>query len=385
MQSSDTVLFVSPGPNLSNPASGEGTRLRNLSRELSERGWRVLALVPENMANNCPDWIVQQYTYEQWSLPFLTDLNPKFIRSIHRVLSREPVDVIHASTGVCAGKLNAMLGSDTTVVYAAQNVEADHAQDFVDPDLPAYKRLVGPRLIPLIERATIHCADGVTTVSEKDRRRFVERYGLNDGNIKTVPTGTTAVNQLDLAAPSNVRNRLGVGSESVVVFHGYYDHPPNREAAELIDQRIAPRLRKQNIDVEFLLVGKNPPGVSAPNVHSVGFVDDLLSVLNIADVAVVPILHGGGTKTKLYDYISLSLPIVATQKAIEGIDLDHELHGLFTSDVDEEFVSCLLTLLQDDLLRNEIQQNLVQLAKEWNWRRSAYELNMAYHEFIQKK
>lgn len=46
MQNNDTVLFVSPAPDLNNPASGEGTRLRNLSLELSECGWQVFTLVP---------------------------------------------------------------------------------------------------------------------------------------------------------------------------------------------------------------------------------------------------------------------------------------------------------------------------------------------------
>lgn len=379
MRSSDTVLFVSPGPNLTNPASGEGTRLKNLSRKLSERGWRVLALVPENTADNCPDWIAQQYTYEQWSLPFLTDLNPGFIRSIHRVLSREPVDVIHASTGVCAAQLNTMFGSDTTVVYAAQNVEADHAQDFVNPDLPAYKRLLGPKLIPLIEAVTVPCADGLTTVSEKDKDRFAERYSLNKKNIQTVPTGTHSVNQSELKSPSSVRKQLGVSDGPLAVFHGYYDHSPNREAAELIDLRVAPAMRDHNI--EFLLVGANPPEVSSSNVHAVGFVKDLLSVLNVADVAVVPILHGGGTKTKLFDYVSLSIPIVATEKAVEGVDIKSQQHGIITSDLDDEFLASLATVIRDEGLRAELENNLGRLADKWNWEHSADQLEEAYNDF----
>lgn len=62
-----------------------------------------------------------------------------------------------------------------------QNVEADHAQDFVAPDLPVYKRVLGPRLIPGIERVTVWCADGVITVSESDRDRLIARYRNPNG------------------------------------------------------------------------------------------------------------------------------------------------------------------------------------------------------------
>lgn len=278
MQSSRTVLFVSPGPDLSSPASGEGTRLRNFSRELSERGWRTLTLVPEHTSDSVPDWVTRQYIYQQWSLPHLTDLNPSFVRALRKVSSEESVEVVHLSTGVCAAKALTLFDSDTTIVYAAQNVEADHAQDFVDPELPVYKRLFGPRLIPIVEWATVHCADGMTTVREKDRDRFIERYGLNGGAVEAVRTGTTAVNRNELEDSFDVRDRLGINADAVAVFHRYYEHPPNREAAELIDRKIAPAMAERDIDLAFLLVGKDPPEVSSPNVYSVGFVDDLLSV-----------------------------------------------------------------------------------------------------------
>lgn len=379
MRTNSTVLFVSPGPDLLNPASGEGTRLKNLSRELSERGWRVLTLVPKETSDQCPEWVDRQYSYDQWSLPFLTDLNPSFFRALRRILSRETVDVVHLSAGVCAAKLIGMFESDMTVVYAAQNVEADHARDFVDPDLPIHKRLLGPRLIPVIEWATVHCADRVTTVSEKDRDRFVERYGLADDTVWAVPTGTTPIDDSDLDPPSDVREQLGVSDGPLVVFHGYYGHPPNREAAELIDEQIALAFRERGLDAEFLLVGKDPPSVSSPNVHAVGFVEDLYSVLNAADVAALPIRHGEGTKTKLYDYVSLALPIVATEKAIKGIDLEPERHGLIVDGVDEEFVSRLATAVEDEEIYVELSNNLTELAEKYRWDRSVDSLEQAYN------
>jgi len=378
-EGSGRVLFVSPGPSIADPESGEGARLHNLSRHLAEE-WDVYTLVPEAVADETPSWVRRQYTYSQWSMPFLTDLNPSFLRSVRHAISDASIDVVHVSTGVCASRLVAVVGGDVAVVYAAQNVEADHAQDFVDPDLPAYKRLFGPRLIPLIERASVGCAAGITTVSEKDRGRFVERYGVDPGRIRAVPTGTESIDSDSLEDPTVVRDRYGLGDGPVAVFHGYYEHPPNREAAELIDERIAPALRERGVDVEFLLVGKGAPDVSSPNVHAVGFVDDLYSVLGAADLAVVPILHGGGTKTKVYDYVSLGLPIVATKKGLEGIDLEDGRHALVTAGVDEAFVEAVEEVVVDEDLSSELTENLRRLAEEWSWDRSADRLEAFYRE-----
>jgi glycosyltransferase involved in cell wall biosynthesis len=304
--------------------------------------------------------------------------------TLKRVLSKEDIDVIHLSTGVCTAKLLTLIDSDTTVVYAAQNVEADHAQDFVDPDLPIYKRLLGPRLIPLIEWATVRCSDGITTVSDKDKKRFADRYGLSNHKMKTIPTGTTVVSRSKLEDPSDIRDHLDINSNRVAVFHGDYAHPPNLEAARLIDKQIAPVMTEQNIDLSFILVGNDPPNVSSPNVHTTGFVENILSVLNVADVAVVPILHGGGTKTKIYDYISLSLPIVATKKAVEGIDLIDGVHACITKYSDEGIISCMLKLLRDEQRYLTMQQNLNDLSEEWTWKQSVERLDDGYHEMQNK-
>jgi glycosyltransferase involved in cell wall biosynthesis len=374
---SDRVLFVSPGPSIADPESGEGARLHHLSQHLAEE-WEVYTLVPDDIADEPPTWVQRQYTYSQWSMPFLTDLNPSFLRGVRRAIRDASVDVVHVSTGVCAARLAAALDGDVTVVYAAQNVEADHAQDFVDPDLPAHKRLFGPRLIPLVERASVTCADGLTTVSEKDRERFVERYGVNPDRVRAIPTGTESIDGDSLEDPIAVRDRYGLGDGPVAVFHGYYEHPPNREAAEVIDEQIAPALRERGVDLEFLLVGKGAPEVSSRNVHTVGFVDDLYSVLGAADLAVVPILHGGGTKTKVYDYVSLGLPIVATEKGLEGIDLEDGRHALVTAGANEPFTEGIERLVTDGDLSTELSKNLQQLAEEWSWDRSAERLETFY-------
>lgn len=372
------ILFVSPGASIVNPASAEGTRLKHLSQQLSKT-WDICVLVPSDVGRGATEWIDTVYTYDQWEHPFLTDLNPSFITTMGRVLQRENVDIVHASKGICSTKmLTKLLRSDTALVYAGQNVEAAHARDFVDETLPFSKQVLGPGLIPLIERMTVACADRLTTVSKNDKRSFMDRYDVDSERIAAVPTGTTNIDEDELPSPVTVRERYDLSGDTVAVFHGSYSHPPNREAVNLIQEQIAPAVRERELDIVFLLVGKGIPEADASNVRSVGFVEDLFTVLQVADVALVPVRHGGGTKTKVFDYISLGLPMVATKKAVDGIELESGTHGLFTESVDAEFLSALSSLVGDDALQAEIRANLLDLADEWTWERSAERLEAFY-------
>jgi glycosyltransferase involved in cell wall biosynthesis len=380
-----TVLFVSPSPGLVTPASGEGTRLKHLSQELAEK-WDVLALVPESAADTRPEWVRRQYTYKQWSLPFLTDLNPSFVRVLTRVLRRERVDVVHLSHGVCVARvLSALVRTGTVVNHASQNVEAEHAQDFVDPELPVYKRLLGPRLIPVIERATVRCADCVTTVSDADRITLRERYGVDEARIRTIPTGTTVVDPSSLKSRDAVRDCYGLADGAVGVFHGSYAHPPNAEAVEWLVETVAPAVRERGVDVEFLLVGRGMPEVDDPDLRTAGFVDDLFSTLGAADFAVVPILHGGGTKTKIYDYLSIELPVVSTATGVDGIDVEDGVHGVVTKGVNEAFVDGVVRLAEDDELRGAFARNVRELATERTWTRSGKWLSSFYARLLETR
>lgn len=180
------------------------------------------------------------------SLPFPTDLNPAFVRTLLQALCENEIDNVHLSKGACATKgLATIMRDDTSIVYAAQNVEAQHARDFVSETLPFYKRYLGPRLIPYIERSTVACADAVTTVSETDRRAFIDRYGIDDERIKSIPTGTTVVSETALTPPEAVKDRYNLRDAPIAVFHGTYSHPSNQEAVEQVTEYIAPHVHQQ--------------------------------------------------------------------------------------------------------------------------------------------
>ena len=63
------------------------------------------------------------------------------------------------------------------------------------------------------------------------------------------------------------------------------------------------------------------PPSSDPRVEALGFVDDLASVYASARCAVVPLLQGGGTPLKLIEALAYGLPVIATPRAVAGLEV----------------------------------------------------------------
>lgn len=379
------LLVVSASHDVFEPSTGTGARLNELAAGLAERH-TVSVLSPAAYADDPPAWVHRSYAFDRHGPGYLTDLNPAFLAAVGRALRSEPLDVVHVALpkGVLASALAVRVGGhDTAVVYAAQNVEAVHARDVEDPELPLYKRLVGPRFIPALERLSLRAADYVTTVSERDRETFVERFGVDPARVRAVPTGTHAVDRDRLADRDVVRSRHGLHDGPVLVFHGSHSHPPNREAVRLLRDRVVPGLRDGGVEAQCLLVGRGMPTVPDDAFRTAGFVDDLFSTLAAADAAVVPIRHGGGTKTKVFDYLGVGLPIVTTAKGAEGIELVDDEHALVVPEVDDGFVDAVERVVTDEPLRQRLGAAARRLAEgQYAWERSVEALSTFYESVV---
>ena len=74
---------------------------------------------------------------------------------------------------------------------------------------------------------------------------------------------------------------------------------------------------------QLLLAGaglEHPPSED-PRVRALGFVEDLAGAYAQARCAVVPLLQGGGSPLKLVEALAYGLPVVATPRAVAGLDV----------------------------------------------------------------
>jgi glycosyltransferase involved in cell wall biosynthesis len=168
---------------------------------------------------------------------------------------------------------------------------------------------------------------------------------------------------------ARARRAQGISEHTpVIVFHGYYPYPPNREAFDVIERYLAPRLRAINSSVLFLVGGSGAPTFERDNVRSVGFIEDLPRFLAAGDIAAVPISAGSGTRLKIFQYMNRGLPIVTTEKGIEGVAAHNGEDALIVPRVDERFVDKVAYLLENESERARLGVNARKLLEaKYTW------------------
>jgi glycosyltransferase involved in cell wall biosynthesis len=177
------------------------------------------------------------------------------------------------------------------------------------------------------ELNTYASADAVFAVSRKEAHLLNDFLG--DPNLAHVVSDYEQVP----ATPPKFSNRRGI------LFVGNFRHPPNAEAVEHLCKDIVPR-----IDPDILaqhpvyIVGNDLDdrvrsyGTGLPSVRMVGWVPTLAPYLESAAIAVVPVLHGAGTKRKLLQALMAGLPTVSTSVGVEGFDLEQGAEVLVADD-----------------------------------------------------
>jgi glycosyltransferase involved in cell wall biosynthesis len=142
------------------------------------------------------------------------------------------------------------------------------------------------------------------------------------------------------------------------------------EAAQLIIDYIAPKV-PEGI---FLLAGPYLPQPlikkikKINNVKYLGYLRNLESWIKSSRICIAPILRGGGTRLKILEYAAANKPIVATFKAVEGLEMINGIHGLFYKEVNKEFIEGIRRILNDDQLAKELGKNAYLLAKKYDWK-----------------
>ncbi len=101
-------------------------------------------------------------------------------------------------------------------------------------------------------------------------------------------------------------------------------------------------------EARLLLAGaglEHPPSED-PRVRALGFVEDLAGTYAEARCAVVPLLQGGGSPLKLVEALAYGLPVVATPRAVAGLDVQDGVDCL-VAEGSQAFADTLVRVLRD--------------------------------------
>jgi hypothetical protein len=194
-----------------------------------------------------------------------------------------------------------------------------------------------------LQRSVAGSVDRVALCSELD----ATRSGL--GNVTVIPNGYDA--------PAHPVGRQDVAEPPTVLLVGNYLYPPNADAAGFLVSEILPHLRARVGEVMVRLVGEPNTAVNGldrpPEVSVVGRVASMEPELERADLVVVPVRYGSGTRVKILEAAAQRIPIVSTTLGAEGLGFEDGRH-LLLADGAEDFASACAQLLGQPGLRRRL-------------------------------
>jgi glycosyltransferase involved in cell wall biosynthesis len=132
-----------------------------------------------------------------------------------------------------------------------------------------------------------------------------------------------------------------------LLFVGNLSYMPNEDAVVFLCREVLPHLRRvADRPIEVIVAGGGASPETAAladecRVTLAGPVEDLRPLYGDADIAVVPLRAGGGTRIKVLEAFASSTPVVATPIGIEGIAAAADEHAMIAETPDGFAQACL--------------------------------------------
>jgi glycosyltransferase involved in cell wall biosynthesis len=216
--------------------------------------------------------------------------------------------------------------------------------------------MVNGRRWKALQRSIAASVDAIAVCSSLDQQR------LNVTNCAVVPNG--------YSPPARPVGQAEVRRPPTLVLAGSFSYTPNADAARYLAREVFPLVRGRIPGVQLRLVGHHDERIedlAAEDVTLTGRVPDMAAELARADVVVVPIRFGGGTRIKLLEAFAHRIPVVSTSVGCEGLEVAHGEHLLIADDPDG-LAESSVRLLEDIARRRALVDEAYDLyARRYKW------------------
>ena len=224
-----------------------------------------------------------------------------------------------------------------------------------------------------LEQESLSRYDTVIAVSDRDRDVLVERYGLSA--VEAIETGV----DLDFFAMNPQEAAPDPGTDGgTLVFTATMNWAANVDGIHFLLDEVFPRLLRGRPRIKAVIIGRNPPASLSDKIRTrgldvtlTGFVDDIRPYVARANVYVIPLFVGSGTRIKAFEAMAMGRPVISTGLGIEGLDVTDGENFLRADDADT-FARSIFALMDDASMRARIAAAARRLVEEWfSWSRVA--------------
>ncbi|MCA1032038.1 glycosyltransferase family 4 protein [Bacillus timonensis] len=236
-------------------------------------------------------------------------------------------------------------------------------------------------LMKLYEKRVLKAYNKTLLVSAKDKEY------LQDKDVVVNPNGTYITRE-------HLKNYQGIEKEKIILFHGNMQYFPNVEAMMYFTKEIWPSIHKLYSDYRLFIVGKDPEAKikelnGNQNIVVTGFVDDICPYLLRATLGVYPLRSGTGMQNKILEAQACGLPIVASARALQGIEGISE-DEVYIAETNEEMIKGISELIEKSDLRKRLgEKSQTFVLENYSWQKNVRTLHAtwvgAIYQFNQLK
>jgi polysaccharide biosynthesis protein PslH len=225
--------------------------------------------------------------------------------------------------------------------------------------------------------------DAILCVSREDLQKTA-RYVDAHTRLWLAPNGVS----IDYFQPISPRDRAE--RTRTLVFGASLDVAMNQDAVHWFAVSILPRIKQEVPDVQFWIVGRDPPATvrslaEREGITVTGTVPDVRDYYRQAAVFVVPLRAGGGTKLKTLEAMAMGLPIVSTAVGAQGLEVESGQH-LYIADNPEIFATYVVELLKERNKAIQMGGEARRLVEQrYSWTSIVDEVDRKLTDYVQKR
>lgn len=197
-------------------------------------------------------------------------------------------------------------------------------------------------------------------------RKAFKQYDL----IATVSIADEKIIE-EIVSEHKIQNITGIYSKNILkeythpiqkFFHlGAMDWRPNLNGVKWWLENVYPLAKEKFPTLEFYFAGLNMPEElliynHPPQLHIEGFVDFAITYMMHKDVMIVPIQEGSGFRVKILEAFDIGMVVIATQKAIQGIDAIPGTHYI-PAESPDDFINAIFLLTEEKLDIQQLSRN----------------------------
>jgi len=364
------IVVVCPYP-ISNPQNGGQLRSLELFKTYARVSDKIVLFSKKSdLRNQCNNLKYVEISDKNSFLTrlvkwFLKKLDFNFLNVNSRILFRFIYESLNADiivfetlSTVELGFIVRLLSKRKLVVFDAHNVEYKLSKARTVLGIETEEVLEKTRTI---ESNLSQYCNLVLTCSDMDKSILFDQNTLKSDRFLVVPNGTIR---------RSIKRDQAKSTVCKILFVGDLRTQPNLEAAQFIGTHISSFLDKNQFGIS--IVGKSNTDqnleVEFPDIHFMGYVNDLESIYLDTDIVLAPLLTGSGTRLKILEAMSYGIPVISTKIGAEGIDVV-DGKNIILAESSSDFIDAINRIRMNEIdVKNLTYNSRLLIEAKYDWK-----------------